>query len=81
MSYFKYIYNAFGKMGFLLYGIILYISGASIHDRIVYGDDLLGLYIVGVLSTIYLSVFYFHYKKDKKNKTGQFSESVEKDIK
>jgi hypothetical protein len=81
MSYFKYIYNSLGKIGYLLYAIMLFISGSSIYDRVVYGDDLLGLYIVGILSTIYLTVFYVHYKKDKKNKTGQFSERVEKDIK
>ena len=69
MSYFKYIYNSLGKIGYLLDTILLFISGSSIYDRVVYGDDLLGLYIVGGLSTIYLTVFYVHYKKDKKNKT------------
>jgi uncharacterized membrane protein len=63
-----------GVLAYLLYGILLFVVGTSIYDKIIYGDELLGLSITGGLVTIYLIIFYFDYRKNKKNKTGLFTE-------
>jgi hypothetical protein len=74
MNYFKYIYKSLGAKGYLLYAIILFAIGSSIRDYIVYGDEMIALYITSGLVSLYLIIFYFDYRKNKKNKTGLFTE-------